>query len=267
MATTETTTATSTDDGGQRHMSMRTVRAFFALTFGLGWGLGLLMVLFTDQIEAIFGEISGTNPVFVLVVYSPAIAGVYLVWRHYGVEGLRGFFRRVTLWRLPGAWWLFLILGIPAVKYLGAAINGTIGEFPYSPWYNMLPALAVVLFIGPVEEFGWRGVALPLLQRRYAPLWVDPGRILGSVAPARLSPQWDTPERLVVRPVRHRGACDLCLDDADVQRRTGEHPHRRPVPLPAERPGMARSPTLGELHRRSHSRSGRGTESENDAAS
>jgi membrane protease YdiL (CAAX protease family) len=72
---------------------------------------------------------------------------------------------------MPSAWWLFLILGIPAVKYLGAAINGTIGEFPFTPWYDVLPALLFALVIGPVEEFGWRGLALPLLQRRYAPLW------------------------------------------------------------------------------------------------
>ena len=79
---------------------------------------------------------------------------------------------------MPLAWWVFLVIGIPAVKYLGAAIGGTIRDpFPFSPWYGVLPALAITLFIGPVEEFGWRGVALPLLQRRFAPLWA--GLILG----------------------------------------------------------------------------------------
>lgn len=154
-------------------MTFSALRSFMAITFGLGWGFGILMVVFSNQIEAIFGEISGTNPVFILTVWSPAFAGVYLVWRHHGREGLRSFFRRITLWRMPSAWWLFLILGIPAVKYLGAALNGTIGEFPYSPWYDVLGALVLTLFIGPVEEFGWRGVALPLLQRRYAPLWAS----------------------------------------------------------------------------------------------
>jgi membrane protease YdiL (CAAX protease family) len=72
---------------------------------------------------------------------------------------------------MPSPWWLLLIVGIPAVKYIGAAFNGTIGEFPFTPWYDVLPALLVTLIIGPMEEFGWRGLALPILQRRHAPLW------------------------------------------------------------------------------------------------
>ena len=72
------------------------------------------------------------------------------------------------------------MLGIPAAFYLGAAIKGTINDpFPFSPWYAVLPALATGLVIGPIEELGWRGLALPLLQRRYAPLWSS--LILGGI--------------------------------------------------------------------------------------
>jgi membrane protease YdiL (CAAX protease family) len=158
-------------------MGMRTVWWFMALTFGLGWGLGALLFLFTDQIEAVFGEVSGTNPVFILLVWSPAIAGIGLVWRHHGRQGVIDLLGRLRLWKAPTAWWLFLFLGIPAVKYVGAAFNGVAGDFPFSPWYGVLSATAIALFIGPIEELGWRGVALPLLQRRFAPLWA--GLILG----------------------------------------------------------------------------------------
>ena len=74
---------------------------------------------------------------------------------------------------------MFLVLGIPAGKYLGAALNGTITDFPFDPWYRVLPMFAAALLIGPVEEIGWRGVALPLLQRRYSPLWAS--LILGAL--------------------------------------------------------------------------------------
>jgi len=169
MTTTETRKqVTSEEPPG---MSRRTVWWFMAITFGLGWGFGAALFLFTDQIEALFGPVSGTNPVFILLVWSPAIAGLALVWRHYGRSGVGSFLRRLTLWRMPSPWWVFLLLGIPAVKYVGAAFNGTAGDIPFSPWYGLLPAMAIALFIGPIEELGWRGVALPLLQRRFAPLW------------------------------------------------------------------------------------------------
>jgi membrane protease YdiL (CAAX protease family) len=158
-------------DTTRHRTSFGTLVPFFALAFGLTWGIAALMILFPDQVTAIFGDVSYTNPLFILAVYSPAFAAVFLVLRHYGVAGLSSFFRRLTLWRMPIAWWLFLVIGIPALFYVGAAIKGTITDpFPFSPWNGVLPALAIALFIGPIEEFGWRGVALPLLQRRFAPL-------------------------------------------------------------------------------------------------
>ena len=60
---------------------------------------------------------------------------------------------------------------MPAVFYAGAIITGNVGDFPFHPWYGVLPALIPAFLIGPIEELGWRGVALPLLQRRFAPLW------------------------------------------------------------------------------------------------
>jgi len=153
---------------------------FLALTFGLTWGIAALLILFTDEIVAIFGEISMSNPLFILAVYSPGFAGVFLVWRKYGIKGLGGFFRRLTLWRASTWWWLFMILGIPAIVYLGAAVKGTIDDpFPFSPWFQVFPAVALALFLGPIEEFGWRGLALPLLQRKFAPFWA--GLILGII--------------------------------------------------------------------------------------
>src|SRR4051794_14845199 len=73
---------------------------FFAATFILSWGLGALVVTFMDQVEAWFGPMGYTNPAFILMVYSPGFIGVYMVWRHYGVAGLKLFFGRLTLWRM-----------------------------------------------------------------------------------------------------------------------------------------------------------------------
>jgi membrane protease YdiL (CAAX protease family) len=153
---------------------------FLALTFALTWGIVAILILFTDQIAAIFGEIGLSNPLIILAIYSPGLVGIFLVWRYYGLDGLGSFFRRLTLWRAPVPWWLFLLFGIPAIVYTGAAVKGTLSDpFPFSPWYLALPALGHALILGPIEEFGWRGFALPLLQRKYAPFWA--GLILGVI--------------------------------------------------------------------------------------
>ena len=162
-------------------MKTKTLIPFLVITFGLTWGIAALLILFTDQISVIFGEIGVTNPLIILAVYSPGIAGVFLVWRFYGLKGLGSFFRRLTLWRMPLVWWLFLILGIPVVFYIGAAIKGTINDpFPFSSLSQALPALLIAFIsLGTIEEFGWRGVALPLMQRKLSPFWA--GLILGVI--------------------------------------------------------------------------------------
>jgi hypothetical protein len=73
--------------------------------------------------------------------------------------------RRVTLWRAPIAWWLLLVLGLPLMFYAGAAIKGNLGGLLlFSSWSEALPALGTALVLDPIEEFGWRGLALPLFQ-------------------------------------------------------------------------------------------------------
>jgi uncharacterized protein len=68
----------------QRHrdMGFGTFVLFFALAFGLAWRILALLIFFTAQIEAIFGEVGYTNPLFILAVWSPGIVGAFLVWRH-----------------------------------------------------------------------------------------------------------------------------------------------------------------------------------------
>ena len=162
-------------------MGTKTLWSFLGLTFGLSWVPMSLFMLFADQFTALFGEMSATNPFFLLAVYAPGLSGVILIWRHYGLKGLGSFVRRLMLWRAPLQWWLFLLLGIPVLVYAAAAIKGTLNDpFPFSPWTMVFPALVQSLLLGPMgEEFGWRGLALPLLQRRFAPFWAS--LILGVV--------------------------------------------------------------------------------------
>ena len=162
-------------------MGNKTLTLFFALAFGLSWGPMALFLMFPEPFTALFGEISTSNPLFLLAVYAPSLSGIFLVWRHYGLKGLGSFFRRLFLWRAPMPWWAFLLVGIPVIIYSAAAIIGTFNEpFRFSPWYLVFPALLQSLLLGPIgEEFGWRGLVLPLMQRRFSPFWAS--LILGIV--------------------------------------------------------------------------------------
>lgn len=151
-------------------MGTKALAPFLAISFGLTWGLAALLFLAYDQITAIFGEVSMSNPLFILAVYAPLIASIIMVWNKFGFKKLGEFFRRATLARTSPWWWVFIVFVIPLAMYAGAAIKGTANSpFPFSPWYLVFPALVQALLLGPMEEFGWCGIALPIMQRKYTP--------------------------------------------------------------------------------------------------
>ena len=142
-----------------RAFTDRSLVRFFVATLVLTWVMGVVLVVFRDPIGALFG-VGLTNPFYLLTVFAPGIVGVALVARHAGVAGLGSFFRRFALWRMSVAWWLVVLVGNDdgsAVVPAGVSVS----------------ALAVMFLILPLVELGWRGVALPLLQRRWAPLWAS----------------------------------------------------------------------------------------------
>lgn len=160
-------------DPDARDLPAGALAPFLLVAFGLAWGVLALYIFATDWASATFGPITGTHPLFVLAVYAPAIAAIGLVARHGGAHGLRRFLGRLLLWRTTWPWVLFLLLGIPVVFLAGALWKGNLDTAPFlvEPAPALLAALAFMLVLGPIEEIGWRGFALPLLQRRMAPFW------------------------------------------------------------------------------------------------
>jgi membrane protease YdiL (CAAX protease family) len=154
---------------------------FLALTFGLAWAILGLFIIFADRVSGLLGELSAHHPLFVLAVYAPAIAGILVVFWHGGASGLRRYLSRLLLWRCSGGWYVYIVVGIPLVYFAAAFVKGGV---PDTLWVSegvapLLAAMLFMLFLGPVEELGWRGVALPLLQRRFTPF--SAGLILGAV--------------------------------------------------------------------------------------
>jgi hypothetical protein len=159
----------------------RSLVPFLLITFGIAWGILTLYILLPDVMTGAFGRLTGEHPLFFLAVYSPAIAAVIIVAFRTGTSGVRNFLSRVLLWRCPAPWYLFLIAGIPLLFYIGAAMKGALsgGEYSLPAFKSLIVPLLLTIVKGPVEEFGWRGLALPLLQRRFAPVWA--GLVLGII--------------------------------------------------------------------------------------
>lgn len=163
-------------------MRERDIFPFLALTFAIAWGiLGAYMFL-PDGMAAAFGPLSGSHPLFYLAVYAPAISALLLIARRRGVAGVSDCLSRLRLWRASYGWYGLLLVVMPAVFYLGAAFNEdafSAGLFPFASIQAYIGALLLMAIKGPLEELGWRGLALPLLQRRMAPIYA--ALLLGAV--------------------------------------------------------------------------------------
>lgn len=163
------------------HISFLSLIPFLLITFALAWGILALFIFLPDSTTAIFGQLTGDHPLFFLAVYAPAIAAFVIIIYRAGVSGLRRYLSRIFLWRCSPGWYVFMIIGIPMVFYAGAAWKGSLWSdpFPFLSFQTLVTALALAAVKGPVEEFGWRGLALPLLQRKFAPILA--GLIIGFI--------------------------------------------------------------------------------------
>ena len=154
---------------------------FLLLTFAITWGIAGSYILFPEQAAAMFGEIAGAHPLYFIATWGPGIAGILLVLKYGGLRGLRAFLSRLFLWRCGAQWWFLIIIGFPLVFMAGSLIKGgpLLAPTPPEGIGMVFAFMAIMLFLGPVEEFGWRGIAQPLLQRHIAPIWA--GAIIGLV--------------------------------------------------------------------------------------
>lgn len=137
----------------------------------------------------------------------PFLAAFLMTGVTEGKPGIRRLLRRIVQWRVGLMWYLFALVGIPAIMVLGAVIvPGVLASFrpPALSLVLTYPISFVVASVigGPLgEEPGWRGFALPRLQRSYGPL--GGSLILGPLwafwhLPYFWMPEWGTPKGSVL---------------------------------------------------------------------
>jgi membrane protease YdiL (CAAX protease family) len=171
---------TTLSDTPHTGLPFRAVIPFALMTFAITWAIIGGYVLFPETAASAFGDISGSHPLYFVATWAPGISALVLVLSYTGVSGLGAFLSRVLIWRAPPVWWLFILAGIPLVFMAGSLAKGgpLLAPLPPEGIAPVLSLMLMMLFLGPVEEFGWRGVAQPLLQRHMAPIWA--GMLIGA---------------------------------------------------------------------------------------
>ena len=143
----------------QRHSTL----IFFLATFLISWSLWVPMAL------------TGTHSRLLLVAgtFGPASAALLLTWLEGGRQGLGELLKRLLIWRVSLVYYVFSFLATAAVVMaaigIHTALGGTIPVFSIAgKLYLAIPVFLYVLFMSVLgEEIGWRGFALPRLQRRH----------------------------------------------------------------------------------------------------
>ncbi|HEY0606594.1 MAG TPA: CPBP family intramembrane glutamic endopeptidase [Herpetosiphonaceae bacterium] len=116
----------------------------------------------------------------------PLISAILVTRIVDGRTGLRALWQQSTHWRI-GVRWYLIAFALPlalALVSLGIGLLASNGQITYTPKLPLIYFvpffLYMLIFTGIVEEPGWRGFALPRLQRRYTaekaswilgPLW------------------------------------------------------------------------------------------------
>lgn len=148
------------------------VMIFFLLAYSITWAFHIPRALSAR------GIIVSDVPEWFhfLGAYGPMVSAFLVLGITKGANGLRDLVSRMTRWRI-GLRWLLIAAFSPAGLFLvSAALRrvvlgewpdllqfGRVDEFPQLGWYAGW--LLWVLTFGLGEEVGWRGYALPILQR------------------------------------------------------------------------------------------------------
>ena len=172
--------------------------AFFVLAYAVSWGL--LLVLY---------GMMGAPATLVIFVQTlgPTVAARLVLTTLGGKVAYRQMRRGGRLWKVPFRWYLVALVAIPAACVAAVAVlPGGMDALQAASAGSMVGTFAIFLvigfFSGPLfEEPGWRGFALPRLER-------DRGPLVGTLILGILWGAWHLPQFLVPEWAGQNGGSD-----------------------------------------------------------
>ncbi|MFC7098982.1 CPBP family intramembrane glutamic endopeptidase [Halobaculum marinum] len=143
----------------RRRAATHRLGTYIALTFLVTWGFWGGVVLFEPSATTLLQLVGG---------FGPLIAAAITAW----IAGdVRPWAAQLVRWRVPVRWWAYAVL-VPG-GIVGLVVVGSVGfgggiDVSRLPGAGSIVAIGVLTFLrGGLEEPGWRGMALPLLQKRF----------------------------------------------------------------------------------------------------
>ncbi|WP_445245057.1 CPBP family glutamic-type intramembrane protease [Microcoleus sp. OTE_8_concoct_300] len=144
---------------------------FYILAFGMSW-LGMISAVLASRGIAPFN-----SPYFQLLsifyAVGSALAAMIVSQVTHGKTGIRDLNKGLIRWRVSLIWYIVAVLGSAILLIVAQAVTKLLG-FSVTiavPPVNLSPyvifGLGVNFLATTCEEIGWRGFALPHLQKRY----------------------------------------------------------------------------------------------------
>lgn len=143
--------------------------AFFILTISISWALWI------PYAAEVFGSQGLATLFFFAGAFGPLLSAGVVTWMTG--ESLREWASQILVWRVRPRWYV-IALGLPVVFSpvpLTIAFVALGNPIDLSVFLQRIPlvllGIVFTFFVGGgQEELGWRGFALPRLQRSYGPL-------------------------------------------------------------------------------------------------
>ncbi len=150
--------------------------AYFILAYAISWAIQIPLAL---KVQG-FSQEPIPFSIHYLAGYGPMLSAVIMTWLTGGIGALRELFGRILKWRVQPVWWLVAIS--PLVLYVIVAIVfgpiqgqsldlSMLGQVDFLPDIGLGALFLWLLTYGIGEEIGWRGYALPRLQKNRSALF------------------------------------------------------------------------------------------------
>ena len=153
---------------------------YFGVTFFLSWGaiVGAVWAV-TGGLAPTPEQFQRTIPVTVpAMLLGPAVASLVLTGVVSGRAGYRDLRARLLTWRVEGRWYLVALLVAPVTLAVPVLVLW-LSSVNYAPRIvtepdrigTLVMGLVLGLVVGPLEEIGWTGFAIPRAMQHYSVLW------------------------------------------------------------------------------------------------